>query len=177
VAPVTAYGNVVTAAAAKRFRPKCSAAAMPRSDNQTFKLKKGPLTYFPAPDGVRSTLQDIRQRTAWNEVATFFGAGPDDQVYIVRQNDGRRVIRHSRRGIAVAGDERSEYIVAYTASARARPARPAVPFTRWPGRSGIASVKNPRRRPGATTPSRPAVCATYAPASALLLGRATSIPT
>lgn len=60
--------------------------------NQSFKLKKNPVTYTPSATagnetGVASTLKVYVGGVRWTEVPTFYDAASDAQIYIVRQND------------------------------------------------------------------------------------------
>jgi predicted phage baseplate assembly protein len=57
--------------------------------NQTFILKRPPLTYIPAttPSGAQSTLTVRVNDLAWQEVPSLFGAAAADQDYIVRLDD------------------------------------------------------------------------------------------
>lgn len=53
---------------------------------QTFQLKQAPLTYVHSadPSGGSTTLEVRVNDVAWQEVPTLYGAGPQDQVYVVR---------------------------------------------------------------------------------------------
>ncbi len=60
--------------------------------NQSFKLKKKPLTYEATPTmykelWVASTLEVYVNGILWKEVPTFLGIGPSEQIFIIRQND------------------------------------------------------------------------------------------
>jgi predicted phage baseplate assembly protein len=57
--------------------------------NQTFTLKRPPLTYVAAPTatGAESTLAVRVNNFEWEEVPSLYGAGPTDQDYIVRLED------------------------------------------------------------------------------------------
>ncbi|MGA2288449.1 putative baseplate assembly protein [Bradyrhizobium sp.] len=57
--------------------------------NQTFTLKRPPLTYVSAstPSGAQSSLQIRVNDLAWQEAPTLFGLSPQDQQYIVRLAD------------------------------------------------------------------------------------------
>ena len=62
---------------------------------QSFTLGNKPLTYLnapSAPNGRRSTLEVRVNGIKWKEVPSFFGAGPQEEVYSVRQNDGQETI-------------------------------------------------------------------------------------
>jgi predicted phage baseplate assembly protein len=57
--------------------------------NQSFTLKRSPLTFISAPtaSGVQSTLQVRVNDLLWQEAPSLYGLGPQDQDYISRQND------------------------------------------------------------------------------------------
>jgi predicted phage baseplate assembly protein len=57
--------------------------------NQSFKLKRPPLTYVAAatPTGAESTLTVRVNNLEWQETPSLFGAGATDQDYIVRRED------------------------------------------------------------------------------------------
>jgi hypothetical protein len=57
--------------------------------NQSFVLKRPPLTYVsaPTPSGVESTLLVRVNDLEWTESPTLFGLGPSDENYIVRLAD------------------------------------------------------------------------------------------
>ena len=59
---------------------------------QSFTLKKKPLSYLvdpAAPDGIRAALQIRVNGLLWREVPSFFGAGPTDEIYVVRVDPDR----------------------------------------------------------------------------------------
>jgi hypothetical protein len=53
---------------------------------QTFRLRQAPLTYVHSadPSGGSTTLEVRVNDVVWQEVPTLYGAGPHDQVYVVR---------------------------------------------------------------------------------------------
>lgn len=57
--------------------------------NQSFVLKRPPLTYVsaPTPSGVASALQVRVNDLEWTEAPTLYGLGPSDEKYIVRLAD------------------------------------------------------------------------------------------
>ena len=66
--------------------------AMQQHRNQSFTLKKSPLTYLPAPaentpSGLTSTLKVYVDGLQWTEAPSFYGHRAEDEIYIVRQND------------------------------------------------------------------------------------------
>jgi predicted phage baseplate assembly protein len=63
--------------------------------NQSFALKRPPLTYVSAPTatGAQSTLQVRVNNLAWQEAPSLYGLGAQDQDYIVRiEDDGRTTL-------------------------------------------------------------------------------------
>ncbi len=57
--------------------------------NQTFTLKRPPLTYVAASnaDGAQSTLSVQVNGLVWSEVPTLYGLGPADRSFVVRRED------------------------------------------------------------------------------------------
>ena len=56
---------------------------------QEFRLHRPNLVYTPAPTltGLKSSLQVFVDGHLWQEVASFYGCGPSDAVYLVRHDD------------------------------------------------------------------------------------------
>src|SRR5262249_44795193 len=86
-APVQAYGNVVSATRGETVNAEVLGNGDASSINQTFKLKKSPLTYGPGVAAPISSLRIYVDGLLWSEVASFYGVAPDAQVYIIRQDD------------------------------------------------------------------------------------------
>ncbi|WP_028580798.1 putative baseplate assembly protein [Desulfogranum japonicum] len=57
--------------------------------NQSFQLRQPPLTYISGStaSGRESTLQVRVNDLLWEEVEDFFGRGPDDHIYVTKQNE------------------------------------------------------------------------------------------
>jgi hypothetical protein len=72
--------------------------------NQTFSLKRPPLTYVTASnaDGAQSTLSVQVNGMVWSEVPTLYGAGPADRSYVVRRGDDGTTTVQTGDGIAGA---------------------------------------------------------------------------
>jgi hypothetical protein len=178
VTPVRLYGNVVTATRGETVPGEVLGVGDAPPDMQTFILKKKPLTYIAAPtagneQGVQSTLKVYVNGVQWREVSTFFGVSSQAQVYIVRQDDegassvmfgggarlptGALVLAYYRFGAGAASPP---------AGAIQQLARP-VP--------GLKGVRNPVAAFGGDDAETSEHLATFAPRSALLLGRAVSM--
>jgi hypothetical protein len=90
--PVTVYGNVITARRGEKVVNEKLGSGNASAANQTFKLKKKPLTYYLSPTadndaGVKNTLLIYVGGVRWTEVNSFYGRKENEQIYIVRQND------------------------------------------------------------------------------------------
>ncbi|MCF6407766.1 hypothetical protein L3C95_33070 [Chitinophaga filiformis] len=182
VLPVTAYGNVISASRGEQVNAEVLGSGNASQINQAFKLKKKPLTYLSSPtaendQGVKSTLTIYVDGVRWTEVAGFYGRRPDDQVFIVRQNDeGDSIITF---GDGVRGQRLptgANNVVAWYRHGAGQAAPPAGsvnqiarPF------KGLQSVNNPLSAAGGADAEPAEGMRTYAPKSALILGRAVSI--
>lgn len=180
--PVTAFGNVIMASRGESIRNEILGSGDASQKNQTFQLKKKPLTYLFKPSGandqgIANTLSVYVNNVLWREVNTFFGMGPEDEVYIVRQDDQQETqvtfgdgIR-GRRLPTGAGNVVAHY--RYGAGAASPPADSITQISRPV--NGLKSIKNPVPASGGSDAEAPDSLRNYAPRSALILGRAISI--
>lgn len=63
---------------------------------QSFTLKQPPLTYVAAstPSGTETTLSVRVGGVLWREVASFYGHGPEERIYVTRtDDDGKTTVR------------------------------------------------------------------------------------
>lgn len=175
-AAVTLFGNVLGVSRGESVHDESLGAGDATQPRQTLKLRKKPLTYLAAPtaSGIRSTLSIRVGGVHWHEVESFYGAGDTDRVYVVRQDaagdsfvtfgGGARV----PTGAPITADYR------YGAGAAVPPAGSIAQLARpFPG---ISSVRNVLPAFGGADAESPRELAVYAPRSALLLGRAISLP-
>jgi hypothetical protein len=177
MAPVTVYGNVVTGSRGESVSGEVLGSGDASGTSQTFMLKKSPLTYFPAPDGVVSSLKVYVDGLQWNEVRSFFGMTTDAQVYVVRQNDaGESLVTF---GDGVRGRRLTSGInnvVAFYRFGAGKLSPPAESIRQMSKPvKGVTSVRNPVAAFGGDDAEDIGGLRTYAPRSALLLGRAISI--
>jgi hypothetical protein len=149
-----------------------------KQTNQTFRLKRQPLTYVSAqtPSGAQSSLQIRVNDLAWREAPTLYGLSPADQQYIVRLADdgtpsvtfgdpaarlptgGQNVRAIYRTGIGLAGN-----VVAGTISMlQSRP-------------PGLRAVTNPLPASGGANPQDLADARVNAPLTVLTLDRIVSL--
>jgi hypothetical protein len=92
--PITVFGNVLVATRGETVNGEVLGNGDPTQAGQKFKLKKKPLTYVPAANdlGRTSTLQIFVDKIQWREVQSFFGCGPQSQVFTVRFDDDLNTI-------------------------------------------------------------------------------------
>lgn len=175
-AAVTLFANVLEVSRGESVLGEVLGGGDSSQSRQSFKLKKKPLTYLGAPtaSGIKTTLSVRVGGVLWHEVDSFYGCSDADRVYIVRQDDdGESYVTFGGAarvptGAAVTADYR------YGAGAAVPPAgsiaQLAKPFP------GINSVRNVLPAFGGADAESPRELAVYAPRSALLLGRAISLP-
>jgi len=175
-APVTLHGNVLEVSRGESVVGEQLGVGDASRAIQTFKLGKKPLTYLsaPTPSGIKTTLSIRVGGVLWHEVESFYGKKETDRVYIVRQDDagdshvtfggGARL----PTGAIVTADYRFGAGAAQPpAGSISQLAKPVV---------GVNSVRNVLPAFGGADAESSRELATYAPRSALLLGRAISLP-
>ena len=86
---VTVFGNLVDASQGKAERD----AVLGNGDNrqmwQTFPLPKSPLTYYLSAGGIPPQTPELEiwvNDRLWTRVDTFYSPGPQEQIYIVRED-------------------------------------------------------------------------------------------
>jgi hypothetical protein len=178
--PVTVYGNPVRATRGESVFNEVLGSGDASQPFQSFALVKKPLTYIndpAAPNGRRSALEVRVNAIKWKEATSFFGAGPADEVYIVRQNDaGESVITF---GNGLTGARLPTGVDNVTATYRfgagaAKPPAGAISQLARPV-EGLRRVVNPVAAGGGSDADQPKDVRKNAPNSALILGRAVSI--
>ena len=179
-APVTVYGNPVRATRGESVFDEVLGSGDASRSFQSFALGNKPLTYIndlAAPNGRRSTLEAHVNGIKWREATSFFGVGPDDEVYIVRQNDeGESVVTF---GDGITGARLPTGVDNITATYRfgagaAKPPAGAISQLARPV-EGLRRVVNPVAAGGGADADQPKDIRKNAPNSALILGRAVSI--
>ncbi len=178
--PVVAHPNILHVTRGETVRDETLGSGDPRVPSQSFELKKSPLTYLSAPDttaGIRSTLEVRVDGVLWHEVRTFYGAGPNDHVYIVRQDDAERStvtfgdgVRGSR---LPAGLRNVQATYRFGAGAASPPFANITQISR--GIPGLTRVRNPVAASGGGDREDASGLRRNVPASALVLGRCVSL--
>ncbi|HMG73703.1 MAG TPA: hypothetical protein VK582_09390 [Pyrinomonadaceae bacterium] len=180
--PVDVFGNVVKASRGETVLAEILGSGDASAANQTFKLKKNPVTYTPSATagnetGVASTLKVYVGGVRWAEVPTFYGAAPDAQVYIVRQNDDEEssiTFGDGIRGSRLMTGSNNVLAMYRFGAGIASPPAGSIHQLGKPVK-GIRSVRNPVPASGGDDAEPASGLRTYAPRSALLLGRAISV--
>jgi predicted phage baseplate assembly protein len=179
--PVTVFGNLVQATRGESVLNETLGSGDATQSFQTFKLGKHPLTYIndpAAPNGRRGTLEVRVNGILWKEVSSFFGAKPESEVYTVRHDDnGDTFVRF---GDGVTGTRLPTGVDNVTATYRfgagaAKPPAGGIGQIAKPV-EGLRRVVNPVAAGGGADADQPKDIRRNAPKSALILGRAVSIP-
>jgi len=85
---VEIFGNIVDATQGKKEKEAVLGNGDAREVFQTFKLPKAPLTYTDQGIGDwEPRLEIYVDNRLWTRVPTLFGCEPEDEVYIVREDD------------------------------------------------------------------------------------------
>jgi predicted phage baseplate assembly protein len=177
--PVSAHGNVIAVTRGESVEEDLGRASA-FTDFQTFTLVKKPLTYLADashPSGRRSTLRLWVAGVEWREVESLFVAGSDDRVYTVRQTtDGDFVVMFGGLGYGQRPPDGAQVFARYRHGGGA--AAPAAGQIRQLARRqpGIRRVFNPLGAYGGCDADGPEDIRRAAPASALAMGRAVSLP-
>lgn len=180
--PVEVFGNVLTASRGETVKNETLGSGNASAASQTFKLKKKPLTYHTSPtvdndSGVKSTLTVYVNGIEWTEVSSFFGKTESDQVYIVRQTDDGESLVTFGDGIRgqrlPSGRDNVTGNYRFGAGAAAPPAG-AVSQVGKPVK-GLQRIKNVLPAYGGADAETAENLRTYAPRSALVLGRVVSM--
>jgi hypothetical protein len=179
-APVTVYGNLVAATRGESVFNEVLGSGDGSAAFQSFTLGKSPLTYFndpAAPRGRAGTLTVRVNGLLWREVPSFFGTGPDDEVYIVRENDEHEftvTFGDGERGARLpTGVDNVVAGYRYGAGAASPPANAITQLSRPV--PGLRGVINPIAAGGGADADEPEDIRSNAPTSALTLGRAVSL--
>ncbi len=180
--PVTAYGNVITASRGEKVENEKMGSGNASVAGQSFKLKKKPLTYHLSPttdndQGVKSSLTVYVDGIKWSEVNNFYGKGEYDQVYIVRQNDQCESVVTFGDGIRgqrlPSGIDNVICNYRFGAEAACPPSGSVNQISKPV--KGLQSVNNILPAYGGADAEEAETMRTFAPKSALILGRIVSI--
>jgi hypothetical protein len=177
--PVAAMGNIIGISRGETVPNEVLGNGDASAMNQSFTLKKKPLTYLPAANdaGFQTTLRVSVNGLRWAEVATFYGQTSTSEVYIVRQTDAGESVVTFGDGVRGSRLPSGATVVASYRFGAGLAAPPAGSINQI-GKpvKGLQRVKNPLAAVGGADADTAEGMQTYAPQSALLLGRAVSLP-
>ena len=150
-----------------------------RQTFQSFALRQPPLTYLSATNssGLQSTLSIWVDEVQWTAVDSFQGAGPDDHVYVVRDQDGKTVVQFgdgmtgARLPTGVA-NVRAVYRTGGDLAGRVRAGQLSLPMSRS---GGVTGVTNPAASVGGDDPETVGSGRISAPLRVTTIGRVVSL--
>ncbi|MCD4725854.1 MAG: hypothetical protein K8R63_13535 [Bacteroidales bacterium] len=180
--PVEAYGNIIEASRGETVNGEILGNGDASIANQTFKLKKKPLTYFLSSNtnnsqGVANTVSIYVDNILWQEVEFFYGKTENDTVYIVRQDDdGETFITF---GDGIRGKRLPSGISNIVANYRygagsASPPAGSITQVAKPVK-GLKSIKNHIAASGGADADEESEIREHGPDSVLIMNRAVSI--
>lgn len=179
--PVRLFGNIIATSRGETVNGEIIGSGNGALANQSYTLKKKPLTFLPAPaentpSGLTSTLKVYVDGLQWSEVPSFYGHGSEDQVYIVRQNDKDESTVTFGDGVLGRRLSTGTQVVAYYRHGAGAAMPPAGSITQIAKPlKGLKSVRSPVPPFGGADPEPAESLKVFAPRSALLLGRAVSL--
>jgi len=180
--PVKILGNIVSTSRGETVKPETLGVGDSSIANQSFTLKKSPLTYLPSPSentpsGLTSTLKVYVDGLQWTEVPSFYGHKPEEEIYIVRQNDKNESVVTFGDGVLGRRLNTGVSVVAYYRFGAGGAMPPAGSITQIAKPvKGLKSVRSPVAPYGGADEEAASSLQKFAPRSALLLGRAVSLP-
>ncbi len=157
-ATVRISGNV-TVASHGESRVELLGSGDGRVSFQQFALRQPPVTYVsaPTPSGGRSTLEVRVNDQLWTEVATLYGHGPTEHIYVTNRDDEGRMTVQFGDGVTGArlptGQQnvRAAYRQGIGAAGLVKAGQLTLLMTRPPG---AQAVTNPVDATGAADPER-----------------------
>lgn len=177
---VKIFANVVRATHGETVEKEILGGGDGAQANQSFALKKPPLTYVsaPTPSGTQSTLVVRVNGVQWNEAPSLYGLDPGSQSYIIRiDNDSKAsvIVGNGESGARLPTG--SENVVAtYRAGIGPEGEVEAGKLSLLPKRPlGIREVTNPLPATGAAPPETLANARGNAPVTVLTLDRIVSL--
>ncbi|HEY6805615.1 MAG TPA: hypothetical protein VI306_18700 [Pyrinomonadaceae bacterium] len=180
--PVNLFGNIVSTSRGETVKPEILGVGDSSIANQSFTLKKSPLTYLPSPSestssGLTSTLKVYVDGLQWTEAPSFYGHKGDEEIYIVRQNDKNESTVTFGDGVLGKRLNTGAVAVAYYRFGGGGAMPPAGSITQIAKAvKGLKSVRSPVAPYGGADEEAASSLQKFAPRSALLLGRAVSLP-
>jgi len=179
--PVRLFGNVIHTSRGETVKPETLGSGDGSIANQSFTLKKSPLTYLPSPSentssGLTSSLKVYVDGLQWTEVKSFYGQDKDAQVYVVRQNDKNESVVTFGDGTLGKRLSTGSSVVAYYRQGGGATMPPTDSITQLAKPvKGLKSVRSPVLPYGGADEEPSDSLQKFAPRSALLLGRAVSL--
>ena len=178
--PVVLFGNVVEVVRGETVIGEVLGSGNAALPFNNFSLKKKPLTWVEdssRPDGRRPELTVRVNDIEWERVDTFFGYGPKDRVYLVRQDEAGAATIYFGDGVTGArvptGTQNIRADYRFGAGA-AKPPPGTVNQIAVPMRN-LSAVHGPLQAIGGADAETVDELRAEAPKSALTLGRAVSL--
>jgi hypothetical protein len=180
--PIQVFYDPIPVSRGKTVMAETLGGGDTRVSGQDFALAKSAVTYFVdaaavSGDSYSSTVSVSVNGVKWREARSFFDAGPNDQIYVLREDD--QGVTHVTFGDGDNGARLPTGVGNVVASYRfgaggVAPARETLTTVLHPS-PGLKGVRNPLPPTGGADPDPPARLKALAPGSVLTLGRVVSI--
>lgn len=177
----TLYANVADATNGETQVEQVLGDGDSSQSSQEFVISIAPVTYIPDPasdTGATSTLRVFVGEVEWKEVDSFYGHGPDEHIYVTRQDEQGKI--HVRFGDGVQGSRlptgtrniHATLRKGLGAAGNVVASIVTVLLQQWPG---VKKVVNPLPAVGGAGSEPLDALRQNAPASVATLGRAVSL--
>lgn len=179
--PVKLLGNVINTSRGETVNGEVLGTGDGAVANQSFTLKKSPVTYLPSPSestpsGLTNTLKVYVDGLQWTEVKSFYGYKAEDQIYVVRQNDKNESVVTFGDGVLGKRLSTGAVVTGYYRHGGGATMPPSGSITQLAKPvKGLKSVRSPIAPYGGADEEPSDSLQKFAPRSALLLGRAVSL--
>ncbi len=173
--PLKVHQEIVELTRGKRVEREVLGIGNAAVAGQKMKVKKGPVTYLPAGDGVKSTLEVFVAGVRWSEVASFYGQPPQAQVYVTAEDDeGKTTVMFGDGVNGALLPTGAEVTATYRIESGAEaPEAGGLTIIAKPV-AGLTEVRHPVAANGGSDPDPREQIRRYAPRSVLTFGRAIS---
>jgi hypothetical protein len=172
-------GNVAAASHGESIRNEVLGDADAAVPFQRFTLRKKPVTLLAGQGGQAESSLTVRvDGIAWTEVATLYGRGPREEVYVTRlDDDGTMTVQFGDGAMGARPlTGHANLIASYRQGSGVAARVPAHSLTTLLDRpAGVKKVDNPLPAGGGADPESPERTRTTAPGSVRTFGRAVSL--
>jgi predicted phage baseplate assembly protein len=174
--PLTVHYNLLAVSRGKSVRREVLGSGDATVANQSFVLKKSPLTYLAKGDGFVSTLAVRVNGGLWREAPSFYDQLPDAEIFVTAEDEENKTRVMFGDGVngARLPTGIDNVVASYRLGSGAKSAAAGALTVIAKPYPDLKSLKNPVAMGGGADPDPPDRIRRFAPRSVLTFGRAIS---